>query len=296
MIYICYQNNIIMNSSEKFIKPSSGFGMLMLGFVLIGVGIFAMTRGLIWPGVVVTVLASVHLVGLMVVNPNESMVMILFGSYTGTVKSNGFFWVNPFYVRKKISLRARNLDSQPIKVNDKLGNPVMIGVVLVWKVENTFNAAFEVDNYELFVKVQSEAAIRKLAGLYPYDSFDDEHSEISLRSGGEEINNQLEQELTERLAIAGIRVIEARISNLAYSSEIAGAMLQRQQATAVVAARTKIVEGAVGMVEMALEQLSRKQVVNLDEERKATMVSNLMVVLCSDKSASPVINAGTMHH
>jgi len=285
-----------MNSTEKFIKPSSGFGMLMLGLVLIGVGIFAMTRGLIWPGVVVTVLASVHLVGLMVVNPNESMVMILFGSYTGTVKSNGFFWVNPFYVRKKISLRARNLDSQPIKVNDKLGNPVMIGVVLVWKVENTFNAAFEVDNYELFVKVQSEAAIRKLAGLYPYDSFDDEHSEISLRSGGEEINNQLEQELTERLAIAGIRVIEARISNLAYSSEIAGAMLQRQQATAVVAARTKIVEGAVGMVEMALEQLSRKQVVNLDEERKAAMVSNLMVVLCSDKSASPVINAGTMHH
>jgi regulator of protease activity HflC (stomatin/prohibitin superfamily) len=178
----------------------------------------------------------------------------------------------------------------------KLGNPIMIGIVLVWRVEETFKAAFEVDNYELFVKIQSESAIRKLAGLYPYDTFDDSHEELSLRSGGNEINHQLEEELRERLAIAGISVIEARISNLAYASEIAGAMLQRQQATAVVAARTKIVEGAVGMVEMALKELSAKSIIELDDERKAAMVSNLMVVLCSDKSASPVINTGTINH
>jgi regulator of protease activity HflC (stomatin/prohibitin superfamily) len=232
----------------------------------------------------------------MVVNPNESIVVILFGSYKGTVRKFGFFWVNPFMTRKKISLRARNQESQPIKVNDKLGNPIMIGIVLVWRVEETFKAAFEVDNYELFVKIQSESAIRHLAGMYPYDTFDDLHTELSLRSGGEEINRELEKELTERLSIAGIEVIEARISNLAYSSEIAGAMLQRQQATAVIAARHKIVEGAVSMVEMALEQLSQKGIVTLDDERKAAMVSNLMVVLCSDKAANPVINTGTLNH
>jgi regulator of protease activity HflC (stomatin/prohibitin superfamily) len=220
--------------------------------------------------------------------------MVLFGSYIGTIKVNGFFWVNPLYSRQKISLRARNNESQHIKVNDKLGNPIQIGIVLVWKVEETFKAAFEVDNYELFVKIQSESAIRKLAGMYPYDTFDDDHIEMSLRSGGDEINHQLEMELRERLQIAGIHVIEARISNLAYSSEIAGAMLQRQQATAVVAARQKIVEGAVGMVEMALHQLSVKNILELDDERKAAMVSNLMVVLCSEKSANPVINAGTL--
>jgi regulator of protease activity HflC (stomatin/prohibitin superfamily) len=247
-------------------------------------------------GVPLIVLSAFILIGLTIVNPNESVVLILFGKYKGTIRHNGFFWVNPFMVKKKISLRARNLDSQPIKVNDKLGNPIMIGIVLVWKVSETFKAAFEVDNYELFVKIQSEAAIRHLAGLYPYDSFDDQHSELSLRSGGEEINSELEKELTERLAIAGIEVIEARISNLAYSSEIAGAMLQRQQATAVIAARQKIVEGAVSMVEMALEQLSKKEIVRLDEEKKAAMVSNLMVVLCSDKSANPVINTGTLNH
>jgi regulator of protease activity HflC (stomatin/prohibitin superfamily) len=247
-------------------------------------------------GVILAVLGFVLMVGLMVVNPNESVVMVLFGSYTGTVKSNGFFWVNPFYSRKKITLRARNNESQPIKVNDKLGNPVMIGVVLVWKVEDTYSAAFEVDNYEMFVRMQSESAIRKLAGTYPYDTFDDAHTELSLRSGGDEINHQLERELSERLIIAGIKVIEARISNLAYSPEIAQAMLQRQQATAVVAARTKIVEGAVGMVELALEKLSQKQIIELDEERKAAMVSNLLVVLCSERSASPVINAGTLNN
>ncbi len=233
--------------------------------------------------------------GLMVVNPNESMVMVLFGAYKGTVKKNGFFWVNPFFTRKKISLRARNLDSTPIKVNDKVGNPIMIGIVLVWKVNNTYNAAFEVDDYVHFVDIQTEAAIRKLAGHYPYDNFDDEMAEITLRSGGEEVNHVLEEEIRERLLIAGIHVIEARISYLAYASEIASAMLRRQQASAIVAARVKIVEGAVSMVEMALDELNKKQVVEMDEEKKAAMVSNLMVVLCSDKDATPVVNTGTLH-
>lgn len=234
-------------------------------------------------------------IGLQIVNPNESSVLVLFGKYSGTLKKNGFYWINPFYIRKKISLRARNLNSDPIKVNDKIGNPIMIGIVLVWRVENTFKAAFEVDDYIRFVDIQSEAAIRKLAGIYPYDNFDDEQAEISLRAGGEEVNQQLEDELRERLEIAGIHVMEARIAYLAYASEIASAMLRRQQASAIVAARQKIVEGAVSMVEMALEQLSRKQIIELDEEKKAAMVSNLMVVLCSDKDASPVINTGTLH-
>lgn len=233
--------------------------------------------------------------GFVIVNPNESSVLVLFGAYKGTIKKNGFFWVNPFFTRKKISLRARNLDSDPIKVNDKVGNPVMIGVVLVWKVENTYKAAFEVDDYNHFVDIQSEAAVRKLAHHYPYDNFDDEEAEITLRSGVEEVNGALEEELRERLNIAGIHVMEARIAYLAYASEIAGAMLRRQQATAIVAARVKIVEGAVSMVEMALAQLKSKELIELDQEQKATMVSNLMVVLCSDKDAHPVINTGTLH-
>jgi regulator of protease activity HflC (stomatin/prohibitin superfamily) len=192
-------------------------------------------------------------------------------------------------------LRARNLDSQPIKVNDRLGNPIMIGIVLVWRVSETFKTAFEVNDYESFVKIQSESAIRKLAGTYPYDNFDDEQQEISLRSGANEIHDELVRELSERLSIAGIEVMEARISNLSYASEIAGAMLQRQQATAIVAARMKIVEGAVSMVELALQQLSEKNIIELDDEKKASMVSNLMVVLCGDRAASPVINAGTLH-
>lgn len=234
-------------------------------------------------------------IGLMVVNPNESVVLVIFGNYSGTVKKYGFYWINPFFVRKKISLRARNLNSEPIKVNDKLGNPIMIGIVLVWKVQETFRAAFEVDDYIRFVDIQSEAAIRKLAGAYPYDNFDDAEADISLRAGGEEVNHELEKELSERLAIAGIHVMEARIAYLAYASEIAGAMLRRQQATAIVAARQKIVEGAVSMVELALEQLSTKDIIKLDEERKAAMVSNLMVVLCSDKDVNPVINAGSLY-
>ncbi|MEM9300373.1 MAG: SPFH domain-containing protein, partial [Bacteroidota bacterium] len=234
--------------------------------------------------------------GFFYVNPNGSRVLVLFGDYKGTVKRNGFFWVNPFYVKKKISLRARNFDSERIKVNDKVGNPILIGVILVWKVENTYKAAFEVDDYENFVRIQSDAAVRKLAGRYPYDNFEDGEAEITLRSGLDEVNHALEETLSQRLEIAGINVIEARIGYLAYASEIAGAMLRRQQATAIVAARHKIVEGAVSMVDMALEQLSEKDIIELDEERKAAMVSNLMVVLCADKDITPVVNSGTLNH
>ena len=280
---------------ESNFSPKNGYLYLAILVVLPG-AIIALGVVLVKPWILAFLAVPILLMpGFMVVNPNESMVLILFGDYIGTIKANGFFWANPFYTKKRISLRARNLDSEPIKVNDKVGNPIMIGIVLVWKVENTFKAAFEVDDYIQFVEIQSESAIRKLAGHYPYDNFDDEEAEIGLRSGGEEVNHVLENELRERLAIAGIHVIEARISYLAYAAEIAGAMLRRQQATAIVAARIKIVEGAVSMVEMALEQLSRKKIIELDEDKRATMVSNLMVVLCSDKDAAPVINAGTLH-
>lgn len=281
---------------EKKLSPLMGyFGLLVsLGLLAATIYLTAVTVNPFW-----LLLLLVDLfcwIGLMVVNPNESVVLVLFGNYSGTIKKNGFYWINPFFTRKKISLRARNLNSEPIKVNDKIGNPIMIGIVLVWKVQNTFKAAFEVDDYIRFVDIQSEAAIRKLAGAYPYDNFDDAQEEISLRSGGEEVNQQLEDELSERLEIAGIHVMESRIAYLAYASEIAGAMLRRQQASAIVAARQKIVEGAVSMVEMALDQLSQKEIIELDEEKKAAMVSNLMVVLCSDKDANPVINTGTLHH
>ena len=233
--------------------------------------------------------------GLFVVNPNESAVVTFFGKYVGTVVDNGFFFMNPFAQKKNVSLRARNLNGEPIKVNDLMGNPIMIGVVLVWRVKDTFKASFEVDNYARFVDIQSEAAIRNLAGAYPYDNLEDEDASITLRNGGEEVNDLLEKSLAERLAIAGIEVMEARISYLAYAPEIASAMLQRQQATAMVAARHKIVEGAVGMVQMALEQLSEKEIIELDEEKKAAMVSNLMVVLTSDRAATPVVNAGSLY-
>lgn len=280
---------------EKKLSPAMGyFGVIVSLALLIGpVWLAIETMNFWW--LLLLVPDVFCWVGLQIVNPNDSCVLVLFGKYTGTLKKNGFYWINPFYIRKRISLRARNLNSDPIKVNDKIGNPIMIGIVLVWKVENTFKAAFEVDDYIRFVDIQSEAAIRKLAGAYPYDNFDDEQAEISLRSGGEEVNQQLEDELRERLEIAGIHVMESRIAYLAYASEIASAMLRRQQASAIVAARQKIVEGAVSMVEMALEQLSQKQIIELDEEKKAAMVSNLMVVLCSDKDASPVINTGTLH-
>lgn len=278
----------------------SGYVMLIIVMAMIAFFIYTVIalNYIIWLVIVaaaVLLLALVMMPGFLVVNPNESSVLVLFGDYKGTVKANGLFWVNPFYTRKKISLRARNLNSDPIKVNDKIGNPIMIGIVLVWKAQDTFKAAFEVDDYIHYVEIQSEAAIRKLAGHYPYDNFDDEEAEISLRSGGEEVNHQLEAELSERLERAGIEVLESRISYLAYSSEIAGAMLRRQQATAIIAARKKIVEGAVSMVEMALEQLAEKSVIDFDDDKKASMISNLMVVLCSDKDVSPVINTGTLH-
>ena len=280
---------------EKPFKAGSGFLMLLV--------VLAVIAGII-SGLVITrqgefalliPVVFILLPGFFIINPNTSRVMIFFGNYKGTIKENGFYWVNPFFVKKKVSLRAHNFDSERVKVNDKLGNPIMISVILVWQVKDTYKAAFEVNDYSHFVRVQSDAAVRKLAGSYAYDNFEDE-TEITLRSGLTEVNHALEEELTERLSIAGIQVIEARIGYLAYAEEIASAMLQRQQATAIVAARFKIVEGAVGMVETALDELNKKSIVDLDEEKKAAMVSNLMVVLCSDKAASPVVNTGTLNH
>ncbi len=281
---------------EKSFKPFNGFLALIFLFVILGVLTFGIVEKQKIVIIATSILSFILLFGFIIINPNESAVFTLFGAYKGTSKDNGFYWVNPFFLKRKVSLRARNMDSESIKVNDKLGNPILIGVVLVWRVKNTFKAVFEVDAYEHFVKVQSESAIRKLAGTFSYDDFEDHDAEITLRSGGEEVDHILEKELDNRLDIAGIEVIEARISNLAYASEIAGAMLQRQQATAIVAARHKIVEGAVGMVDMALEMLSKKNIVELDEDKKAAMVSNLMVVLCSDRAAQPVINSGTLHN
>jgi len=268
---------------------------LIVELVILASVVFGFVRGMIIPSAILVVVFILLAIGFTVVDPNQSCVMVLFGAYKGTIKTNGFYWVNPFFVRKKISLRARNFDSETIKVNDKLGNPIMIGLVLVWRVQETYKAAFGVDQFEHFVVVQSEAALRKLAGIYPYDNIEDEKAKLTLREGTEEVNDQLEAEIRERLEMAGIEVIEARINHIAYAQEIAQAMLKRQQATAIVAARFKIVEGAVSMVEMALEQLSQKKIVDLDEERKATMVSNLMVVLCGDKEATPVVNTGTIY-
>ncbi len=283
-------------TQEKSTKPISGYPMLFLLLLMFGGSIWAAIYFTMPILLLVTLLAIILMPGLFFITPNNSRVLVLFGKYKGTVKEHGFYWVNPFYLKKPISLRARNFDSERVKVNDKVGNPILIGVILVWKVKDTFRASFEVDNYTDFVKVQSDAAVRKLAGMYPYDNFEDDEAEVTLRSGLEEVNHNLENELTERLDIAGIEVIEARIGYLAYAQEIASAMLQRQQATAIVAARHKIVEGAVSMVEMALEQLNKKQIVELDEDKKAAMVTNLMVVLCSDKAASPVVNTGTLNH
>ena len=282
--------------NEKDSKKINGYIILLLVLILIAAGIyFALNNFPVWLIITSFVIAFFLLPGFTIVNPNESMVMVLFGDYKGTLKDNGFWWVNPFMSKKKISLRARNFNSEPIKVNDKIGNPIMIGAVVVWRVRNTFKAAFEVDDYEHFVRIQTEAAIRKLAGIYPYDNLEDEDAKLTLREGGEEVNKQLENEVSERLKIAGIEILEGRINYLAYATEIASAMLKRQQAVAIIAARTKIVEGAVTMVEMALEELSSKEIVHLDEERKAQMVSNLMVVLTSDKDVSPVVNTGSLY-
>lgn len=287
---------------EKLTKGLSGFLALLILVAIIVIVITLISRSAdraeaigIYGGIgfILTVLI---LKGFLIVYPNNSAVLTFFGKYVGTIKDNGFFWLNPFYQKRKISLRASNFDSERVKVNDKRGNPILISVIAVWKVRETYKAAFEVDNYDEFVHVQTDAAVRKLAGMYSYDTFDDDaHNEITLRSDVGDVNVALEAELADRLSMAGIEVIEARIGYLAYAPEIASAMLKRQQAEAIVSARFKIVEGAVGMVEIALEQLNKKGVVDLDEERKAAMVSNLMVILCSDKEATPVVNAGTLH-
>ena len=260
--------------------------------------------------------ALLFVVGLVMLEPGEARLMMFFGAYRGTFSKTGFYWVNPFITTKKLSLRARNLDAEPIKVNDQVGNPVMIGLVLVWKLCDTYKAMFEIDAQtmaktqngigadvksimnalEQFVKTQSDAALRQVAGQYAYDDVDGKKNELTLRGGGEEINQQLEQKLNERLAIAGIEVVEARINYLAYAPEIAAVMLRRQQASAVISAREKIVEGAVSMVKMALDRLAEEQVVELDDDKKAAMVSNLMVVLCGEDSAQPVLNTGTLNH
>jgi regulator of protease activity HflC (stomatin/prohibitin superfamily) len=283
---------------EKIIKPASGYLMLLIIFLLFFGGI-AMTIRSENPGyLIATLIGFIGFFGFILVNPNTSKVLLLFGKYVGTIKDNGLYWANPLYRKKAISLRASNFDSERLKVNDKLGNPIMISTILVWRVTNTYKAAFDVDNFENFVRVQTDAAVRKLASMYPYDNFADEGTDedITLRSSVNEVSEALEKEIEERLAIAGIEVLEARIGYLAYAQEIASAMLKRQQATAIVAARHKIVQGAVEMVEMALNELNKRQIVELDDERKAAMVSNLLVILCGDKEASPIVNTGTLSH
>ena len=285
-------------TQEKIINLSNGYLMLVLLLIFILAGISSLVSGMIPIFFIFLLLNIIILPGFFLVNPNTSKVILLFGKYIGTVKENGFYWANPLYRKKSISLRASNFDSERVKVNDKLGNPIMISTIAVWKVKDTFKAAFDVDNYENFVRVQSDAAVRKLASLYPYDNFEDDGKaeEITLRASVNEVSEALEKGLSERLNMAGIEVLEARIGYLAYAQEIASAMLRRQQATAIIAARHKIVEGAVSMVEMALDKLKKNNVIELDEERKAAMVSNLMVVLCSDKDASPIVNTGTLNH
>ena len=311
-----------MNTNEFDFKgfKMSGFLMLFI-YLLVLVGSFLLL-GLVSPGLAGFImgfnitLLLICLVGFMTNEPNNARVMIFFGKYCGTLKQNGFFWVNPFFVKKRITLRARNLNPDTIKVNDKTGNPIMIGMVLVWKVIDTYKAVFEIDtsslsstagttgkigigmlmkSFERFVTVQSDAALREVAGQYAYDSNETQSEETTLRSGGALVNSHLERALNERLAMAGIEVVEARINYLAYAPEIAAVMLRRQQAAAIIAAREKIVEGAVSMVQMALTKLSQENVVELDEDKKAAMVSNLLVVLCADEAAQPVVNTGTLH-
>jgi len=251
------------------------------------------TAGLIAAVVAVLALDGLGWFGFTVVTPNTARVVLLFGKYLGSIKTPGFWWVNPLTTRRMVSLKVRNFESGKLKVNDHIGNPIEIAAIVVWRVVETAEAVFQVDDYEHFVHVQTESAVRNLATSFPYDAH--EEGELSLRGSTSEVSQRLRQEIQDRLATAGVEVIEARISHLAYAPEIANAMLRRQQATAVIAARQKIVEGAVGMVEMALELLSSKHVVELDEERKASMVSNLLVILCSDRDAQPVVNAGTLY-
>jgi regulator of protease activity HflC (stomatin/prohibitin superfamily) len=287
---------------EKSISGLTGLGMLFLmlagligaGFVFV-LAVGAQNASAAVPAAIVWLLLFVMLFGLFMVNPNEARVLQLFGDYVGTVKKPGLRWANPFFTKKRVSLRVRNFETASrLKVNDLDGNPIEMSSVVAWKVVDTAQAVFQIDNYEKFVTVAAETAVRKLAMSYPYDSHDDE-SQLSLRAHPNEIAEHLRTEMQERLAVAGVEVLEARISNLSYAPEIAQAMLRRQQASAVIAARQKIVDGSVGMVEMALERLSRKNIVQLDEERKAAMVSNLLVVLCSESSTQPIINAGTLY-
>lgn len=301
----------------------NGFVALVLNLLLVGVAVFfvyKLAEGTmpVTPGVislvVLALLSFIMLFGYIMLEPNESRVLLFFGNYRGTFYDTGFWWVNPFMSAKKLSMRARNLNVDPIKVNDKAGNPILIGLVVVWKIKNdgAYNAVFEIDSpaevtatssntrmnvLENFVAVQSDSALRQVAGMYAYDeNTNSDADEVTLRSGGEEINDRLTDELNERLSIAGIEVVEARLNYLAYAPEIAAAMLRRQQADAIISAREKIVEGAVSMVKIALERLSSEEVVELDEERKAAMVSNLLVVLCADEAAQPVVNTGTLHN
>ncbi len=294
---------------EKEIKVYSGLKMLIVNLIMLVLSVvitIAGIKGLIEGGTFFNV-AEIILGGILfavwcvfsggffTLQPNTAAVLILFGEYKGTVKKDGWHFTNPFYTKKKLSLRSRNLNGEKLKVNDEMGNPIEIAAVIVWRVENTAQAFFDVENYAEYVKIQSESALRHLAGLYPYD-ITDETKHLSLRGSADEVSEALRLELQERLSKAGVIVEEARLSHLAYAPEIAAAMLQRQQASAIIAARQMIVEGAVGMVEMALEKLSQKGVVELDEERKAAMVSNLMVVLCGERSTQPVINTGTLHN
>ena len=315
-----------MNTKEMEFKGMkvNGFLMLFLHLVVItglAVASFLLRIPLsIVLGVLLVLIWFIVCFGYMQLEPNEARVMVFFGKYRGTFKETGFFWVNPFMDKKKLSLRARNLDVEPIKVNDKIGNPILIGLVLVWKLKDSYKAMFEIDSqtmaasgeakggtvetgvvsrmkaFENFVKIQSDAALRQVAGQYAYDDNEVEKGELTLRSGGAEVNEQLEQKLNERLEMAGLEVVEARLNYLAYAPEIAAVMLRRQQASAIISAREKIVEGAVSMVHMALDKLSEEDIVELDEDKKAAMVSNLLVVLCADESAQPVVNTGTLNH
>jgi len=285
---------------EKIIKPVNGFLALLISLACIGCAIYFLTQtnanpAMGVPAVVLLAVAGLIWKGITVVQPNHARVLNFFGKYVGTVKENGIFFVNPLYATIKISQRAQNLATPTLKVNDKMGNPIEIAAVLVWQVEDTYKAAYEVADYVAYVRMQSEAALRNMAMGFAYDNIEDEHASITLRDGGDKVQELLQNELNARLTKAGIVANEARISHLAYAQEIAGAMLQRQQATAIVAARYKIVEGAVGMVEMALETLSSKHIVELDEEKKATMVSNLLVVLCGERGAQPVLNTGSLY-
>lgn len=285
---------------EKTIVPTNGYLALVISFILLGLAGygFVLTEvniSWLWMALPAMTIAIFIWKGLKIISPNHTHVLTLFGKYMGSIKDNGLFFVNPFYMSQKLSLRAQNLATPTLKVNDKMGNPIEIGAVIVWQVKDTYKAAYDVDDYLSYVRTQSEAAVRTLATSFSYDNIEDENAAITLREGGEKVNELLEKELYERLAKAGITIIEARISHLAYAQEIAGAMLQRQQATAIVAARYKIVEGAVGMVEMALDELGKKNIVVLDQDKKAAMVSNLMVVLCGENNAQPVLNTGTLY-